>query len=96
VLAHLERDPSCPVLYVMADVELAPRFAALVEEPEASYALALLVARDGEGTPLRFDLGGDEPTPVTPWPHAGVFLRWFLSDDERLSLGRFHWTRQPS
>jgi Beta-ketoacyl synthase, N-terminal domain len=93
VLAHLERDPSCPVLYVMADVELAPRFAALVEEPEASYALALLVARDGEGTPLRFDLGGGEATPVTPWPHAGVFLRWFLSDAERLSIGRFHWTR---
>jgi hypothetical protein len=46
------------VLYVMADVELAPRFAALVEEPEASYALALLIGRDGDGPALRFDLAG--------------------------------------
>jgi hypothetical protein len=93
VLTHLERDPGTPVLFVTADVELAPRFAELVEEPEASYALALLVAREGDGTALRFELGGSDTTPVTPWPHAGVFLRWFLSDDERLSLGRFHWTR---
>jgi hypothetical protein len=93
VLTHLERDPASPVLFVMADVELAPRFAALVEEPEASYALALLIAREGDGRALRFDLEGAQQTPVTPWPHAGVFLRWMLSDDERLSLGRFHWTR---
>jgi hypothetical protein len=71
VLTHLEREPDARVLYVMADVELAPRFAALVEEPEASYALALLVARDGDGPQLRFDLAGSDPTPVTPWPHAG-------------------------
>jgi hypothetical protein len=87
------RDPGCRVLYVMADVELAPRFAALVEEPEASYALALLIARDGDGPALRFDLAGGDPTPVTPWPHAGVFLRWMLSEEQRLSIGRFHWTR---
>jgi len=93
VLAHLERDPATPVLLVMADVELAARFAALVEEPEASYALALLIARDGDGTGVRFDLAGVDPTPVTPWPHAGVFLRWLLSADQKLSLGRFHWTR---
>ena len=96
VLAHLERDPATPVLYVMADVQLAPRFAALVDEPESSYALALLVARGGEGPRLRVDLDGVEKTPVTPWPHAGEFLRWFLSDAERLSLGRFHWTRVTS
>jgi len=93
VLAHLERDPACRVLFVVADVELAPRFAALVEEPEASYGLALLLARDGDGPELRFDLGGVEAAPVTPWPHAGVFLRWLQSDEPRLSLGRFHWTR---
>jgi hypothetical protein len=93
VLAHLEREPTRPVLYVMADVELAPRFAALVDEPECSYAIALLVARAGDGPEIRFDLEGVEKTPVTPWPHAGVFLRWLLSDAERLSLGRFHWTR---
>jgi hypothetical protein len=77
----------------MADVQLAPRFAKLVEEPESSYALALLLAREGEGTELRFDVAGADPTPATPWPHAGEFLRFLLSDAERLSLGRFHWTR---
>jgi hypothetical protein len=92
-LAHLERDPAGSVLFVMADVQLAPRFAGLVEEPESSYALALLIAREGDGPELRFDLAGTEPAPVTPWPHAGVFLRWLLSGDQRLSLGRFHWTR---
>ena len=81
VLAHLERDPATPVLYVMADVQLAPRFAALVDEPREPYALALLIARTGDGPELRFDLEGVEETPVTPWPHAGVFLRWMLSDD---------------
>jgi len=93
VLTHLERDPASRVLYVMADVELAPRFAELVEEPEASYALALLIARDGDGPELQFDLEGVDATPVTPWPHAGEFLRFLLSDAERFSLGRFHWTQ---
>jgi Beta-ketoacyl synthase, N-terminal domain len=93
VLTHLEREPASPVLYVMADVQLAPRFAALVDEPESSYALALLIARDGDGPALRFDVEGGATTPVTPWPQAAVFLRWLLSEEDRLSLGRFHWTR---
>jgi hypothetical protein len=92
-LTHLEREPGRPVLYVMADVQLAPRFAALVDEPESSYAVALLLGRTGDGPELRFDLDGTQPTPIPRWPHAGEFLRWLLSDDERLSLGRFHWTR---
>jgi beta-ketoacyl synthase-like protein len=92
-LAHLEREPDRPVLLVMADVQLAPRFAALVDEPECSYAVALLVGKTGDGPQLRFDVADSEPTPVTPWPHAGVFLRWLISEEERLSLGRFHWTR---
>ena len=54
-LAHLERDPARRCCYVIADVQLAPRFAALVDEPEGSYALALLVAREGDGPQLRFD-----------------------------------------
>jgi hypothetical protein len=92
-LTHLEREPARPVLYVMADVQLAPRFAALVDEPESSYAIAFLLGRTGDGPELRFDLTGTDPSPYPRWPHAGEFLRWFLSDEERLSLGRFHWTR---
>ena len=92
-LAHLEREPDRLVLYVMADVQLAPRFAALVDEPESSYAVALLLGRAGEGPALRFDQRGAAPTPVARWPHASEFLRFLLSDDARLSLGRFAWTR---
>jgi len=92
-LTHLEREPECLVLYVMADVQLAPRFAALVDEPESSYAVALLLGRAGDGPALRFDLDGTQRTPTPRWPHAGEFLRWLLSDEERLSLGRFHWAR---
>jgi hypothetical protein len=93
-LTHLEREPDRPVLYVMADVELAPSFAALVDEPEASYAVAFLLARDGsDGDPLRLDLVGDDATPNPPWPHAAEFLRGWLLGASELSLGRFRWTR---
>jgi len=92
-LAHLEREPDRPVLLVMGDVQLAPRFAALVDEPESSYAVALLIARSGDGPTLRLDLVGRDPTPTPPWPHASEFLRWLHSEDPTLSLGRFRWTR---
>jgi hypothetical protein len=92
-LNHLARDPSSPVLFVMADVQLAPRFAALVEEPEASYGIAFLLGKNGDGPELRLDLDGTQSTPITPWPHAGEFLRWLSSSEDRFSLGRFHWTR---
>jgi hypothetical protein len=93
-LTHLEREPDRPVLYVMGDVELAPAFARLIDEPPSSYAIAFLLARDdaGEGA-LRLDLAGSDPAPKTAWPHAGEFLRWMLGDTDELSLGRFHWTR---
>lgn len=92
-LAHLEREPDRPVLLVTGDVQLAPRFAALVDEPESSYAVALLIAREGEGPALRFDLVGRDPTPTPAWPHAGEFLRWLHSEESTFSLGRFRWTR---
>jgi hypothetical protein len=95
-LAHLERDPGRSVLLVMADVALAPRFAALVDEPDSSYAVALLLARSGSDAAapaVRLDLRGAAPTPTTPWPHAAEYLRWLLSGDEHFALGRFHWSR---
>jgi len=92
-LTHLEREPPRPVLYVMGDVELAPAFAELVDEPEASYAVALLLAREGAGPALRLDVGGSDPAPKTAWPHAGEFLRWWLGGEAELALGRFRWSR---
>jgi hypothetical protein len=92
-LAHLEREPDRPVLYVMGDARLAPTFADMVREPPASYAVALLLARGGEGPELGFELrdaaGGAPPR----WPAAAEFLRWLLGDEPALGLGRFHWTR---
>jgi hypothetical protein len=88
-LTFLERAPRRPVLLVMADVPLAPTFAALVDEPLASYGLALLLARDGEGTPLDFGIEPEQNGAARPrWPDALEFLRWLLSDEPRLDLGR--------
>jgi hypothetical protein len=94
-LTHLEREPERPVLYAMGDVELAPAFAELVEEPASSYALAFLLARNANehATTLRLDVAGSDPAPSTPWPHAGEFLRWLLGSEAALSLGRYRWSR---
>lgn len=95
-LTHLEREPGRPLLYVMGDVELAPDFAELVDEPEASYAAAFLLSRGdagADGDALRLDVLGTDPAPKTPWPHAGEFLRWWLRGGEELALGRFRWSR---
>jgi hypothetical protein len=87
-LTLLERDPDRPVLLVTGDVPLAPTFAPLVEEPAGSYALGLLLTRDGDGTRLAFGRAteGDGPGPAR-WPDAIEFLRWYLSGEPRLVLG---------
>jgi len=87
-LCHLEREPDRGVLLVMGEVPLAPTFAALLDERPASYALALLLARGGEGTPLAFDLEAAEPNGApAPWPDALEFLRWLHAREPRLRLG---------
>jgi len=95
-LTHLERDPACPVLLVMSDVALDPTFAALVREPQGNYGLGLLLARDGDGPGFDFDLVGGGTPGALPWPDAAEFLRFLLSDEARLELGRFGWTRATS
>lgn len=103
-LAHLEREPGRPVLYVMGDVALEPTFAALVDEPRGAYGLALLLAgeaagplaEDGAGPWLAFDLQGTGRTGARPWPDALEFLRWLRVADPQepeLALGRFRWQR---
>ena len=86
-------NPTAPCCYVMADVQLAPRFAALVDEPEASYAVALLVARDGDGPELRFDVAGSSRRRSRRGRTRACSCAGCSPSDERLSLGRFHWTR---
>jgi len=92
-LAHLERDPDRPVLYVMGDGRLAPTFAHLVREPPGAYGVGLLLAREGTGPELAFDLEGRAGTGERPWPDAAEFLRWLLAGEPALALGRFRWTR---
>lgn len=87
-LTLLEREPTRPVLLVVGDVPLAPTFAPLVDEPPGSYALALFLVRDGEGTKLAFDSqSGAEGRQPARWPDAVEFLRWYLSGESRLTLG---------
>jgi len=77
VLAHFERDPARPVLYVIGDVPVAPPFQHLVGEPPSSYAVALLLAPRGEeGTPLAFTLERRTSGGALAWPQALEFLRW--------------------
>ena len=105
-LTHLQREPGRSVLVVTGDVAIAPLFAPLLDEAEAAYAVALLLARDGEGTKLGFELvsgakekGSRGPSPGLAWPQALEFVRWL--HDERtpwLELGvgprTFRWHRQ--
>ncbi len=97
-LAHLEREPDRPVLVVIGDVPLAPAFEKLVGEPSASYAVALLLACDGPGTQISLacEPGASDAQP-REWPEALEWLRWFLSDEPELVLGRserrWRWTR---
>jgi beta-ketoacyl synthase-like protein len=104
-LTHLEREPARSVLVVTGDVPIAPLFAPLLDEREAAYAVALLLAKDGEGTKLGFELisgakerGPGGPGPDLAWPQALEFVRW-LHDEctPRLELGvgprTFRWHR---
>ncbi len=97
-LTHLQRDPRSGVLLVMADIPLAPTFAKLVEEPAATYGLALLLAAGGEGPTLGFETAASAAVvPARAWPDALEFLRWLLIDEEPLVLGagacRWRWER---
>jgi 3-oxoacyl-[acyl-carrier-protein] synthase-1 len=97
-LAHLEREPERPVLLVMGDVPLAPTFARLIQEATASYGLALLLARGGEGERIAFGASpAERPWAPGRWPDALEFLRWLLGDAASCSLdglrSRWTWTR---
>jgi hypothetical protein len=87
----------------VGDVPLAPTFAALIDEPEATYSLSLLLHGDADaaadaGQEVRFALEHGEPQARRPrWPDALEFLRWLLSEEPRLELAsgtrRWVWER---
>lgn len=91
-MAFLQREPTRPVLLVVGDAPLEPRFGPIAE-PIGSYAVALLLATGGDT--LEFEVGSaDESTHIGRWPDATEFLRWHLSDESELQLcnGRRRWT----
>ena len=96
---HVQREPDRAVLLVMADVPLADTFAPLVDEAAVPYALALLVAAAGEGSPLTLSLQHGSSTSLQrrPWPDALEFLRWVLGEDPTLEFEvgprRWSWRR---
>lgn len=100
-LAHLEREPARPVLLVQGDVPLAPTFAPLVDEPVASYAVAWLLAAEGDGEPVELAFEAAAPGELRPsrdWPDAAELLRWWLGPGPALSLPgprqRVSWRRR--
>ena len=97
-LALLEREPALPALLVISDVPLESAFAGLVDEVEAAYGVALLLAADGPGEPVGFAVEPAAEPPARPrWPDAVEFLRFWLAGERRLRLGegarRFTWER---
>ena len=96
---HLERRPEQPVLLVTGDEPIPSNLSHLVDEPEAAYSTALLLARQGEGTGLRFSLDPSRaPKKQREWPDALEFVRFLSSDDTELSLesgrGCWRWERR--
>ncbi len=95
---HLHREPSRPVLLVTGDVPLCEEFHSLIDDPQAVYAVALLLATSGDGAGVRFGVRGhDEPSEPgvavaareadrRGWSDAAEFLRWMLAGERELEL----------
>ncbi|MFN2425179.1 MAG: beta-ketoacyl synthase chain length factor [Candidatus Binatia bacterium] len=111
-VTHLHREPDRPVLLVVGDVPLVEDFHSLIDDPQAIYAVALVLALDGEGCRVRFDVRGAS-TPSVPgvavgaaeaqrrgWSDAAEFLRWMIIGEPALALpgnGReWSWERRPT
>jgi len=93
-LLHLERRPDEPVLYVIGDEPIPDNLIHLVDEPRTAYAVALLLARDGQGMALDFSLDASRaPRKSRDWPDALEFVRFLASDARELTLetGRRSW-----
>ena len=87
-MLQLERGGSAPVLLVVADEPVPDNLAHLVDEPEGAYALALVLAREGEGRALDFSMAPAEAEGARrAWPDALEFLRFLESDETELTLG---------
>ncbi len=87
-MLHLERAGSAPVLLVIADEPVPDNLSQFVDEPEGAYALALVLAREGEGRAFEFSMASAEgEAPKRVWSDALEFLRFVESDEPELTLG---------
>jgi hypothetical protein len=94
---QLERAADDPVLLVIGDEPIPANLAHLVDEPKVAYAVALLLARSGAGTPLAFSTqAGRAPRKTRDWPDALEFVRFLATDAPELCLetGRRVWRWQ--
>lgn len=94
----LARDPERRCLLVIGEVPLAKVFADLVDEPEACYGLALLLAAGDADAGFRVSLApNSEPRRRPRWPDALEFLRFLESGAAAFelasSLRRTRWER---
>jgi hypothetical protein len=82
-----------PVLLVVADEGCPDAVAHLDALRHGPYAIALLLEteRSAQAVTLEWRTGGHAPRPT--WPDGLEFLRWWLSDEARLELGRWQWAR---
>jgi hypothetical protein len=98
-LGMLHRSDAGRVLFVMGDESSPEELETLDDECAGSYAVALLLSRDGDEAPLRFDREPDAAgaTPARAWPDALEFVRWWLGDEPSLAIHRsgvrWRWSR---
>jgi hypothetical protein len=95
---HLHREPSRSVLLVTGDVPLCEDFHSLIDDPQAIYAVALLLSFDEGEVGVGFDVNGfDQPSEPgiavaakeadrRGWSDAAEFLRWMICGEKRLAL----------
>lgn len=86
-MTFFARRPERPCLLVIGEVPLDPAFADLVDEPEASYALALLLRSDERRDGITVSMEScDTPRRAPRWPESLDFLRFLLGDAERFEV----------
>ena len=96
----LDREPSRPVLLVVADEPVPPLFSEIVHEPVASYALGLLLsASETAPSRVRFEIapGANPDGAEAKFPDALEFLSWWLRGEPVFELAKqrrsWRWTR---
>lgn len=92
-LCHLEREPGRPTLLVVGDAPVADFVHGRTGEPPWSFALALLLAADGEGPGFGYELVprderalAERTGPEPLWPQALDFVRWWYGAAPSLEL----------